>query len=343
MDPTPSSDIHTRCVSVAIPLHDEEEVFPELFRRLAAVLDDLPGGPHEMVFVDDGSSDRTFELVVGAAAADDRVVGVQLSRNFGHQPAETAALEHVSGDVVVVMDGDLQDRPEDIPRLIAEYERGYDVVYARRVRRKESLPRRTAFYVFYRLMRRLSEIEVPVDSGDFALMSRRVVDQINQLPERHRYIRGLRTWVGFEQTGVPIERQARAGGEAIPLRKLFRLAFDGLFAFSVTPLRAAWLVGACASALASLYAIYAIYERLAHGNTPAGFTALIVAITFFSGIQLLFLGLIGEYLGRVYDEAKGRPLFIVADVVRGGPQAADRGSPLELVDDDRADHTAVVE
>ena len=314
----PQAGFADRQISVAIPLHDEEVVFPELFRRLAAVLDGLPGGPHEMVFVDDGSSDRTFELIVAAAAADERVVGVRLSRNFGHQPAETAALETVTGDVVVVMDGDLQDRPEDIPRLLEEYERGYDVVYARRIKRKESLPKRTAFYVFYRLMSRLSEVNVPVDGGDFALMSRRVVDQINQLPERNRYVRGLRTWVGFEQTGVPIERQARAGGEAISVRSLFRLAFDGIFAFSVTPLRAAWLVGAIASLAASLYALYAVFQRLATGDSPPGFTALIVVITFFAGIQLLFLGLIGEYLGRVYDEAKGRPHFVVADVVHGG-------------------------
>ena len=336
MERNPSSSSRPGRISVAIPLHNEEAVFPELVRRVAAVLDDVPGGPHEMVFVDDGSSDRTFQLILEAAASDDRVVGVRLSRNFGHQPAETAALETANGDIVVVMDGDLQDRPEDIPLLLAEYERGYDVVYALRVQRKESLPKRTAFYFFYRLMRRLSEIDVPVDSGDFALMSRRVVDQVNQLPERNRYIRGLRTWVGFEQTGIPIERQARAGGEAISVMKLFRLAFDGIFAFSFTPLRAAWLLGACASAAASVYALYAIVQRLVNGNSPAGFTALIVAITFFAGIQLLFLGLIGEYLGRVYDEAKGRPHFIVAEIVRGPDRSPDGSFRYESSDHDTA-------
>jgi polyisoprenyl-phosphate glycosyltransferase len=187
------------------------------------------------------------------------------------------------------------------------------------VRRKESLPLRAAYFLFYRLLRRLSEVKVPVDSGDFALLSRRTVDQINLLPERNRYIRGLRSWVGFPQTGIPVERDARAGGEpSYTLRKLFRLAFDGVFAFSVAPLRAAWVLGACASAVASLYALYAIFQRLFLGDSPEGFTALIVAITFFSGVQLLFLGLIGEYLGRVYDEAKSRPHFVVTDVVRGG-------------------------
>jgi dolichol-phosphate mannosyltransferase len=306
-------------VSTAIALHNEQEVLPELLRRLVAVLDDIPGGPHEMVFVDDGSTDETFQLLVEAAAKDPRVVAVRLSRNFGHQAALTAALEVVTGDVVVAMDGDLQDRPEEIPRFIAEYEKGYDVVYAQRVRRKEPFALRASYFLFYRLMNRLSEIEVPVDSGDFALLSRRVVDQINSLPERNRYLRGLRTWVGYPQVGIHVERDARAAGEpSYTVGKLFRLAFDGVFAFSVTPLRAAWLFGAFVSAMASLYAIYTIFERIFLGDSPQGFTALIVAITFFAGIQLLFLGLIGEYLGRVYDEAKGRPHFVVSEVVGPG-------------------------
>jgi polyisoprenyl-phosphate glycosyltransferase len=305
-------------LSIGIALHNEEQVVPELVRRVAAALDDLPGGPHEVVLVDDGSTDATWELVLDAAASDGRIVGIRLSRNFGHQAALTAALEAVTGDLVVVMDGDLQDRPEEIPRFLAEYDRGYDVVYAQRVDRKESRPLRASYYLFYRLMRRLSEVAVPVDAGDFALLSRRAVDQINRLPERHRYIRGLRTWVGFQQTGIPVERDARAGGEpSYTLGRLLRLAFDGVFAFSIAPLRAAWLFGAFASAAASLYALWAIFQRLFLGTSPQGFTALIVAITFFAGIQLLFLGLIGEYIGRVYDEAKGRPHFVVTDTVYG--------------------------
>lgn len=306
----------SRRVSVAIALHDEAEVFPELVRRLGCVLDELPDGPHEIVLVDDGSTDATWSLILEAAASDNRIVGLRLSRNFGHQAALTAALERVTGDLVVVMDGDLQDRPEEIPRFVAEYDRGYDVVYAIRVGRKESRPLRAAYHLFYRLMARLSEVAVPVDSGDFALLSRRVVDQLNELPERHRYIRGLRTWVGFQQTGIEVERDARAAGKpSYTLRKLFGLGSDGIFAFSIAPLRAAWLFGAVAAALAALYALYAIFQRLFLGTSPQGFTALIVAITFFAGVQLLFLGLIGEYLGRVYDETKGRPHFIVTDTV----------------------------
>jgi polyisoprenyl-phosphate glycosyltransferase len=309
-------------ISVAIPLHDEELVFPELIRRVGTVLDGMPGGPHEIVLVDDGSEDRTFELMRGAAARDSRVVGVRLSRNFGHQAALTAALETVSGEVVVVMDGDLQDRPEEIPRFLAEYEQGYDVVYAQRTERKESLALRAAYFTFYRVLNRLSELEVPVDSGDFALLSRRVVDELNLLPERHRYLRGLRTWVGFRQTGIPVERDRRAGGEpSYTTGGLLRLAFDGIFAFSVTPLRAAWILGAVASGAASIYALWAVFERLFLGTSPQGFTALIVAITFFAGIQLLFLGLIGEYLGRVYDEAKSRPHFVISEVVRSDGRA----------------------
>ena len=309
-------------ISVAIPLHDEELVFSELIRRVGAVLDNVPGGPHEIVLVDDGSEDRTFELIRDAAGQDSRVVGVRLSRNFGHQAALTAALEAASGEVVVVMDGDLQDRPEEIPRFLAEFEQGYDVVYAQRTQRKESMALRAAYFTFYRLLNRLSQLEVPVDSGDFALLSRRVVDELNLLPERHRYLRGLRTWVGFRQTGIPVERDRRAGGEpSYTTRGLLRLAFDGIFAFSVTPLRAAWILGALASGAASIYALWAVFERLFLGTSPQGFTALIVAITFFAGIQLLFLGLIGEYLGRVYDEAKSRPHFVISEVVRGDEPA----------------------
>jgi glycosyltransferase involved in cell wall biosynthesis len=309
-------------VSVAIALHNEEGVFAELFRRVTSVLDALPGGPHEIVFVDDGSTDSTFALIREAATSDPRVVGVQLSRNFGHQAALTAALEAVTGDVVVVMDGDLQDRPEAIPDFLAEHERGYEVVYAQRVQRKEALPLRLAYFVFYRLMRRMSEVDVPVDSGDFALMSKRVVEQLNLLPERNRYLRGLRTWVGFRQTGIRVERDVRAAGKpSYNVRKLMRLAADGLFAFSVIPLRVAGVIGAFVSVGAAVFAVYAVSERLFLGASPKGFTALIVAMTFFSGVQLLFLGLIGEYLGRVYDETKGRPHFIVADVVRGDPTA----------------------
>lgn len=299
-------------VSVAIPLYNEEAGFPELYRRLAKVLDAIPGGPHEIVFVDDGSADGTFRAVTEAAAADSRVVGVALSRNFGHQAALSAALDHATGDVVVVMDGDLQDEPEAIPAFLEEHRKGFDVVYARRVGRKEGWALRACYYLFYRMIALLSDVRLPLDAGDFGLMSRRVVDRLREIREHHRYLRGLRTWVGFRQTGVPVERAERAAGRSgYTFGKLFRLALDGIFAFSMAPLRAAAVIGLVAVAGALLFALYAVYVKFVVGRSPQGFTALILVITFFSGVQLLFLGVIGEYLGRVYEETKGRPPYVV--------------------------------
>lgn len=311
-------------VSVAIPLYNEEAGVAELLRRVGAVLDDLPGGPHEIVCVDDGSRDGTYPALEAAAAREPRLVAVRLSRNFGHQAALTAALDRVRGDVVVVMDGDLQDPPEVIPQFLEHYQAGSDVVYARRVNRKESWWLRAAYYVFYRLMARLASLRLPVDSGDFSLMSGRVVEVLRRTPEHHRYLRGLRTWAGFRQTGVEVDRPERfAGTSQYSMRALIRLAFDGIFAFSITPLRAAAGVGAVAIAAASLFSLYAVYAKVVLHRSPAGFTSVIVVITFLAGVNLLFLGIIGEYVGRVYEEVKGRPLYVVDRVVgerSGGSQ-----------------------
>jgi dolichol-phosphate mannosyltransferase len=269
-----------------------------------------------MVLVDDGSSDATFDLVEAAASSDERIVGIMLSRNFGHQAALSAALEATVGDVVIVMDGDLQDRPEEIPRFLEEYRNGFDVVYAQRVDRQEGLILRFCYFLFYRVIAVLADVRLPLDAGDFALMSRRVVDRIVAMPERHRYLRGLRTWVGFNQTGIPVSRAPRASGtSSYSFSRLVRLAFDGIFSFSVAPLRAASILGFVATAAAVIFSLYALYARLFTGESPRGFTALIVVITFFSGVQLLFLGVIGEYIGRLYGEAKGRPEYIVARTV----------------------------
>jgi dolichol-phosphate mannosyltransferase len=303
-------------VSVAIPVYNEEAIVTELLRRTGNVLDRIPGGPHQIVLVDDGSSDRTCELLEEAARRDSRIVVVALSRNFGHQTALAAALNYVTGDVTVLMDGDLQDPPEAIPLFLDSYMQGYDVVYARRVSRKEAWWLRVCYYLFYRIIAALSSIRLPLDAGDFGLMSSRVVDEIRRMPEHHRYIRGLRTWIGFRQIGVPVERDARCAGRTkySPLR-LLKLASDGIFAFSIVPLRAASLTGAIASALSVLYAIYSLYMKF-RSHSPQGFTALILAITFLSGINLFFLGIIGEYVGRVYEEAKGRPHYVVRKVTR---------------------------
>jgi glycosyltransferase involved in cell wall biosynthesis len=313
-------------VSLAIPVYNEEAVVPELVRRTTAALDGLPGGPHEIVLVDDGSSDRTFELLEEAAEKDARIVAVSLSRNFGHQTALGAALDLVSGDVVVMLDGDLQDPPEAIPVLLEHYQQGYDVVYVRRTNRKESWWLRACYYLFYRLMSALSSIQVPLDTGDFGLMSKRVVEEIRKMPEQHRYLRGMRTWVGFRQIGVRLERSARHAGRTkySPL-KLLKLASDGIFAFSIVPLRAAAVLGVGAICLSVLFSLYSLYAKF-RMHSPQGFTAMILAMTFLSGINLFFLGIIGEYVGRIYEETKGRPHYVVLKIVRReiGTSAPDR-------------------
>lgn len=305
-------------VSVAVPLYNEEAGVAELLRRVGDVLGAVPGGPHEIVVVDDGSTDRTLTLLEAAAARDHRLVVISLSRNFGHQAALTAALDHVTGDVTILMDGDLQDPPELIPAFLERYARGYDVVYAQRTHRKEAWWLRASYYVFYRMLRRLSSVAVPVDAGDFGLLSRRVVEQLRLAPERQRFLRGLRSWVGFRQVGIPVERQERPTGHSkYSLRRLLGLAFDGIFAFSIVPIRAAALLGAAAVALSGVFALYALYAKFALQRSPQGFTSLILVITFLSGVNLFFLGVVGEYVGRVYEEVKRRPLYVVGRIIRG--------------------------
>jgi dolichol-phosphate mannosyltransferase len=304
-------------VTVAIPLFNEEENFPELLHRVGAVLDQVPGGPHEMVFVDDGSADRTQSLVEEAARTDPRVISVALSRNFGHQKALSAALDYVTGDVVVLMDGDLQDPPEEIPRFLEAHREGYEVVYAQRERRKEPLWLRACYWTYYRLLAWMAQPTLPLDAGDFSLMSRRVVDEIRRTPERQRYLRGLRAWAGFRQLPLSVERAARhAGTPGYSLRRLVELGLDGIFSFSIFPIRAAAVLGAGAVFLTVLFALYAVYEKLVLGESPQGFTALLLVVTFVSGMLLFFLGIIGEYVGRIYEEVKARPLYVVDRVVR---------------------------
>lgn len=307
-------------VSVAVPLYNEEGNVAELLRRIGAVLDALPGGPHEMVFVDDGSSDATRRILEEAASRDSRVVVVSLSRNFGHQAAFSAAMDHTNGDVAILMDGDLQDPPEVIPKFIEAYREGNDVVYAQRINRKESWWLRGCYFLFYRLLSRMSHVSLPVDAGDFGLMSRRVVDELRRAGEYHRYLRGLRTWVGFQQIGIPVERDPRYAGVAkYNLTRLFGLAFDGIFSFSVVPLRLAAALGVLTILASAAFGAYSVYVALVLGGSPRGFTALALIVMFLSGVILISLGIIGEYLGRVYEQTKARPIYIVDEVVRGRP------------------------
>jgi polyisoprenyl-phosphate glycosyltransferase len=310
------------CLSIAIPMHNEASALPELLSRTRNVLDKLPGGPHQLLFVDDGSTDETLSLLSEAAAIDPRITVISLSRNFGHQAALTAAIDHVKGDATILMDGDLQDTPEVIPQFVEKYLEGYDVVYAQRTKRKESIPLRLSYYIFYRMMAQLSDIGLPLDAGDFALMSRRVVDRLQRMPEHHRYLRGLRGWVGFRQIGIPVERSERHSGRSkYGIWRLLKLASDGIFAFSIVPLRAAVMLGLFAIFFSGLFALYATFAKLIFHQSPKGFTALLLLITFLSGIQLFFLGVIGEYVGRIYEEAKGRPIYVIDRIIGGANQA----------------------
>jgi dolichol-phosphate mannosyltransferase len=313
-------------LSVAVPLYNEEGALPEFLRRTRAVLERIPGGPHEIVLVDDGSSDRTPEILEAEAARDPSMVVVSLSRNFGHQAALTAALDHCSADAVVVMDADLQDVPEAIPLFVEHYQRGYDVVYATRAHRKEAWWLKLAYFLFYRLLATLSQSNLPLDAGDFALISRRVVEELRRMPEHHRYLRGLRTWVGFRQIGIPVDRAARHSGRSkYSLRKLFELASDGIFAFSIVPVRAATLLGALAIVLSGGFSVYSVYAKFFLHSAPKGFTALVLLMTFLSGIILFFLGIIGEYVGRLYEEVKARPHYIVSRTL-GWPSPCSRSA-----------------
>ncbi len=279
-------------------------------------MDGLPGGPHELLFVDDGSTDGTLAVLEEAARHDSRILLISLSRNFGHQAALTAALDYVSGDAAVVMDGDLQDLPEAIPEFVARYQEGYDVVYARRIRRKESWALRLCYFVFYRMLAALSDIQLPVDAGDFGLMSRRVIDHLRRMPEHHRYLRGMRSWVGFRQVGIEVEHGKRGAGKSkYGLLQLIKLAADGIFSFSIVPIRAAAILGFTAILFAVGYALYAVYAKLFLHESPQGFTAIIVTLTFLSGVLLFFMGVIGEYVGRIYEETKSRPAYVVSKII----------------------------
>jgi dolichol-phosphate mannosyltransferase len=303
-------------LSVGIPVYNEQQVIPELLSRLTAVIDSIPGGRHEVVFVDDGSTDQSRALLTEAARRDPRMRLVVLSRNFGHQAALSAALDHVTGDAVVLMDADLQDEPEIIPQFLEQFEAGADVVYARRVSREEGWILQLAYRMFYRIISALSEVYLPRDAGDFALLGRDVYMAMRALPEQLRYLRGLRAWVGYTQVAVDVERPARfAGRPKYTAWKLVKLALDGLCSFSVAPLRAAAATGLVAILVAVLFATYAVYVRMVSGAVPEGFTASLLVMTFLSGVQLFFLGVIGEYLGRVYGEAKKRPTYVIARIM----------------------------
>jgi glycosyltransferase involved in cell wall biosynthesis len=302
-------------LSVVIPVYNEEKVLPELCRRLYQTMSAI-GKPWEVIFVNDGSQDRSSEVLRAIPPGDGQVKIVEFSRNFGHQAAITAGIDCARGDAVVVMDSDLQDPPEILSQMVERWGQGVEVVYAVRKRRKESWFKRACYYLFYRLLRILSAMDIPPDAGDFCLMDRCVADQLRRLSEHGRFVRGLRAWVGFRQESLEYERSARFAGESkYTGHKLFRLALDGIFSFSYAPLRLATFIGLIVSLAAFVEGGRIIYLKLFVGQFIHGLAALSVFVLFLGGIELLFLGLVGEYVGRVYEEVKGRPTYIVKEVV----------------------------
>ena len=303
-------------LSVVIPVFNEAENITTLLARLSGVLNDLVPD-YEIVVVDDGSRDESPAILRQCVASDPHVVVVELARNFGHQIAISAGLEHSRGRAVCIMDADLQDPPEVVPQFLAEWRRGADVVYAIRTARKEGWFKRTAYAMFYRLMQRIAHIQIPLDAGDFCVMDRRVVDLLVRMPERNRFVRGIRSWVGFTQVGVTYERQARHAGEPkYTYRKLLYLALDGLLSFSYMPLRVITLLGMGVSLFSFGVALFYLGQKLLFGIGVPGFATLVIAIFFLSGIQMLTMGVIGEYIGRISEEVKQRPLYVVRQVTK---------------------------
>jgi len=299
-------------LSVVVPLYNEEAVVSEFHERLAAVLARLELST-EIIYVNDGSTDGSLGLLLELRRHDQRIAIVDLSRNFGKELALTAGLDYAHGDAVVVIDADLQDPPELIPELVKGWKQGYEVVYAQRTSREgESLLKRITAALFYRLLERSMPTSVPRDTGDFRLLSRRALDATNSLRERHRLMKGLFAWIGFSQLRVPYRRDARyAGRSKWSYWKLWNLALEGLTSFTIAPLRLASYLGAAVALFAFVYAAWIIYKTLAYGDPVRGYPSLMVTILFLGGVQLLSLGVIGEYLGRIFNETKHRPLYLV--------------------------------
>jgi glycosyltransferase involved in cell wall biosynthesis len=297
--------------SVVVPAFNEADGILEFHRRLAAVMQTI--GPWEVVYVDDGSSDTTRAVLQRLRLTDPRIALICLTRNFGKEIATTAGLDHAAGDAVIVMDADLQDPPEAIPSLVAAWRQGFDMVAAqRRSRGGESWLKRLTAHLFYRLMQRAGRVRMPVDTGDFRLMSRRAVDAVRQLREHHRFMKGLFAWVGFPTTVVPYDREPRHSGTTKwGYWKLWNLALEGITSFTVMPLRVATYLGLLVALLSVLYGAEVVVKTLVRGNPVPGYASLMTVILFLGGVQLVTLGVIGEYLGRVFNETKLRPLYLV--------------------------------
>ena len=303
--------------SLVIPIYNEERTILVLYQRVSAVMDGLDD-TSELILVNDGSQDRTLELLRELHDRDSRVVYLSLARNFGHQIAVTAGLNYVRGKAIIVLDGDLQDPPELIPDLLALWQQGYQVVYAQRIKRvREGWFKRLCAFTFYRVLKYLADVEIPTDTGDFCLMDRQVVDVLNQMPERNRYLRGLRAWVGFKQIALEFDRDSRFAGEVkYTFAKSLGLAINGLVSFSSVPLRLSTYLGLFSAFLAIVMAILVLYWRVFTNSTLTGFATIAIAMFFLGAVQLISIGILGEYIGRIYEEVKHRPLYTLSEVGR---------------------------
>jgi polyisoprenyl-phosphate glycosyltransferase len=300
--------------SLVVPIYNEAETIPELVRRLTDLVGRLDGDA-EVILVDDGSSDGSYDLMSAAREADPRIKLLRLSRNFGHQIAVTAGLDVAAGNAVIVMDADLQDPPEVALELAARWRDGYEVVYAVREGREGETPfKRATASLFYRLFRRISDVDVPLDVGDFRLVDRRALDAFRSMRESNRYVRGMFSWIGYRQVGVPFSRDERFAGETkYPLRKMLRFATDGIVSFSAYPLRLALNLGFIVSALSFLLGVVFLISKFVGFYSVPGLASIAVFVAFLGGIQLLLIGIMGEYVARIHDEVKGRPLYLVSD------------------------------
>jgi len=302
--------------SLIIPIYNEEETIAEMYRRVSSVMDRLDG-TSELILVNDGSKDRSLVMLRELHNKDERVCYLSLARNFGHQVAVTAGLNFARGEAVIVLDADLQDPPELIPEMIELWQQDYQVVYAQRTKRlQESWFKRSTAFIFYRLLKLLADVDIPADTGDYCLMDRKVVDILNSMPERNRYIRGLRAWIGFRQTFVRFERDPRYAGQVkYTFSKSFSLALNSLVSFSRIPLRFSTYLGLFSAALSLFMAILVLYWRIHEAKSPVtGFATIMIAIFFLGSVQLIGIGILGEYIGRIYEEIKGRPLYTIAEV-----------------------------
>lgn len=307
-------DRHSVTISLVLPVFNETAILRELTRQLVDVMEE-DALQFEIVYVNDGSSDGSRENLNALSAGDDRIVVVHLSRNFGHQPAVHAGLEHASGDVIIVMDSDLQDDPKAIPRFLQQWENGYDVVYAQRVNRKENAAKRFLFYSFYRVLNSIADIAIPADAGNFGLMDRKVVDALLQLPERDRFFPGLRSWAGFRQTGIAVERAARHDDQPrVSLRGLFRLANTAIFSFSGFPLKFFYVIAAISAAVCCGSIGFVLWHKTMTGLAIPGWASMIITASFFGALNALGISILGEYVIRIFDQVRSRPVYLAETI-----------------------------